>query len=343
MITNTYGSFVAAVFGKEEIPYSVKIMRCVNINIKEGDGLPSMICENCVTELAITYEFVQKCETSDKALRNLSADFFDEIKPKIEIDIKLEDIKRELGVPECFENYFSDVESDKAHNTPEEKSKHNERKKTVKKKFKRGRVGPIQCVVCGLLVTSPSAMQNHMRTHTGEKPFVCSCCDSRFPTKGSLKRHHDTYHAERERECTKTFPTATMLEFHLLKLHTNHTPYMCQYCSRGFYRTSDLSRHLRGGSLRALWMPAGKNSGTGLNSTLNQSHYSSQPLPENDSPCPLQPMYGKRTAGNVVPLTLAPISREVIREAVSPRPADATHVPLRQSSIVQRPRQVSAP
>lgn len=238
-----------SIFGEEQISYSAKIMRCVNINIKEGDGLPNMICKICVTELTISYEFVQKCETSDKALRNLSADFFEEIRPKIEIDIKIEDIKKEFANQEHYESYTSDIESDKIKNTSERKVKQNKRKKSVRKRFKRGRVGPIQCVICGLLVTSPSAMQNHMRTHTGEKPFACSCCDSRFPTKGSLKRHHDTYHAARERKftcetCGNSFFRKNDIITHM-RVHSDERPYVCPFCTKRFRQVASLIRHKR--------------------------------------------------------------------------------------------------
>ncbi|XP_052249662.1 zinc finger protein 62 homolog [Dreissena polymorpha] len=45
------------------------------------------------------------------------------------------------------------------------------------------------CSVCGLYCFHSAALQEHVRTHTGEKPFVCSMCGRPFAKKGNLKAH----------------------------------------------------------------------------------------------------------------------------------------------------------
>ena len=88
------------------------------------------------------------------------------------------------------------------------KSKASYTQKTEDKKH--GRIKHV-CKVCDRECGTPSKLKDHIRVHSGERPYMCKICDKLFSRKFHLTRH--------------------------IRIHTGDTPYQCKVCDKCFSRS----------------------------------------------------------------------------------------------------------
>ncbi|XP_004767811.1 zinc finger protein 526 [Mustela putorius furo] len=121
-----------------------------------------------------------------------------------------------------------------------------------------------RCGVCGKGFKKLVHVRNHLRTHTGERPFQCHSCGKTFASLANLSRHQLTHTGVRPYQCLdcgKRFTQSSNLQQHR-RLHLrpvafaraprlpitglyNKSPYYCGTCGRWFHALAGLRLHQR--------------------------------------------------------------------------------------------------
>lgn len=109
-----------------------------------------------------------------------------------------------------------------------------------------GRDKVFTCKICNRSFGYKHVLQNHERTHTGEKPFECKVCNKRFTRDHHLKTHMRLHTGEKPYNCThcdRQFVQVANLRRHL-RVHTGEKPYKCDLCESRFSDSNQLKAHI---------------------------------------------------------------------------------------------------
>ncbi|EPY78615.1 hypothetical protein CB1_001033025 [Camelus ferus] len=105
------------------------------------------------------------------------------------------------------------------------------------------------CHLCDRSFTEKWALNNHMKLHTGEKPFKCTwpTCHYSFLTASAMKDHYRTHTGEKSFLCDLcgfAGGTRHALTKHR-RQHTGEKPFKCDECNFASTTQSHLTRHKR--------------------------------------------------------------------------------------------------
>lgn len=164
----------------------------------ESDGLPDQICKDCASQVSVAYKFKLRCEEVDVTLRSYSnnkekvkdhADIspIEYIEPKVEINENQNSEKpnNELqsNKPEALLNNITahncENSNDSLDNLKDETESDSGYEKTIDGDMKieeEKNKKLFVCKICQKSYVQQTGLVWHMRTHTGERPFLCNHC-----------------------------------------------------------------------------------------------------------------------------------------------------------------------
>lgn len=102
------------------------------------------------------------------------------------------------------------------------------------------------CNICHKWFVNRPTLEDHLRSHSGERPFVCHQCGLMFKSKSSLYQHSKTHSDILPHVCVycrKGFRRRQELIAHT-STHTNEKKHICEKCGKGFRTRSELQRHI---------------------------------------------------------------------------------------------------
>uniref|UniRef100_A0A8C7ZXN9 C2H2-type domain-containing protein n=1 Tax=Oryzias sinensis TaxID=183150 RepID=A0A8C7ZXN9_9TELE len=105
----------------------------------------------------------------------------------------------------------------------------------------------VNCEICGKTLKDKYSMKQHLRIHSGVRPYICRTCGKSFTQKGNLLSHVRIHTGEKLfccETCGKSFTCSSNLSVHR-RTHTGEKLFPCRTCGRRFSQKCNLLSHMR--------------------------------------------------------------------------------------------------
>ncbi|XP_030379712.1 gastrula zinc finger protein xFG20-1 [Scaptodrosophila lebanonensis] len=106
----------------------------------------------------------------------------------------------------------------------------------------------LTCKHCGKTFGQTKDLHDHIRTHTGERPYECELCGARFTQRSNWRTHLQTTHLSEAKfkctECGKCYKRQRLLDYHIKSAHTKVRDIRCEHCEATFSHPHCYKQHL---------------------------------------------------------------------------------------------------